>query len=391
MKDALTKQQLNSTKPTNIGLEQPSLLGNRLQNIPLPSKKTSTSLPISSLPLEKKDNPLPVDTLPLQGKPTIPEIGVVGRDYLNTIDSTDNIEPKKPNLLAKSKSEEACSNIPIKPSDTSNISNVDNNLNTVDNVNVKNLIERFEGNIQKELQENIDRTNRPFKIIGSTNMASNNLNATVPNKNIDEIYTKSKKIGKEREIDPLIDIQLLDNSAEKISDFVADMQLKWTRVLTMIDELEEELQKNPHERDTNFEVLLIKLRESELDSLKKDLLKKYLSISEEIDKISKVLNPSNTQTNDNPLITELIKIMSSWNEHNKAKPEYKFEKCKKLLEEITKDNYNSNGDIKNVVNNLQSLQNTIRSILKLTKQIICQLEENISQIEHPRDRSISNF
>ncbi|MGI2298559.1 hypothetical protein ACRRVB_02015 [Candidatus Cardinium hertigii] len=273
-----TKQQPNGTHPTNIGVAQPTLSENRLQNKTLPSKEIATT----GLSPEKKNNPLVL--LNLEGNSLLPE----------TIDANNNIEPKKPNLLGESKSEKTCPSIAIESLNASNL-NTDNN--TKDPIAL----------LKKEspLSNTSVVSNDCFEIIEPTNhieskeqnlLAESGLKESCPSisseafhtcpvmsnlhlehyqliKYTENIIKKQKKVKKlieSIEILPLIDI-LRDNIIENVTDKVETQSIT---VLKKIEVLKKKLAviKNYYENDTSTQPYkefqnLIQSVVNELDSL----------------------------------------------------------------------------------------------------------------------------
>ncbi len=148
VKDALTKQEPSGTKPTSIALAQPNLLENRLQKAPLPSKDSSTSLPVPPLSLEQKDNLIVL--LALEETLSSPETGVVAKDDIRTI------KPENTNLLSQIKPGGTCPNITSQALDVYNISYTDIALHE-DISKIVKYIENFISNqkVIEKMEENI--------------------------------------------------------------------------------------------------------------------------------------------------------------------------------------------------------------------------------------------
>ncbi|MGI2261885.1 hypothetical protein ACRRVA_00965 [Candidatus Cardinium hertigii] len=262
--NTLAKQQPDGTHLTNIGLAQPILSGNGLKNKTLPFKETSNSLAVPSLSLEQKDNPL--IPLPLQETPSSPETSVVAKDDPKITDSTNNIESKKPNLLAASKPEETCSSIAIEPLNACNTSNVDNNVKTG---NVKNIIALFS---KKVLKTSVDtkkctQTTRPTnmgpKVTSSEETSMEHLHACHNKYNNDEdlhegtdrIKNQEKIKEKIKTLDPYLFTKIIDDSISEIGKYITILPSKYTTALTLIEDFKTTLDG---EKDSNAEDNLVR-------------------------------------------------------------------------------------------------------------------------------------
>ncbi|MGI2299573.1 hypothetical protein [Candidatus Cardinium hertigii] len=372
VKDALTKQEPSGTKPTSIALAQPNLLENRLQKAPLPSKDSSTSLPIGLLPLEKKDNPQPVktlsleespkgplpskdtstnlpidsrlpkkkdnlplvDALPLQGNQTTPVSSVVAKDDPK-ITPTNNIQSKKPKLLAELKPEGTYSStaIAIESSNICNRSNVNNNINTGNNIqdfnasnindngksgNVRHLANFFESKGQQEADK-YERSQKPLtpKVTRSEKTCIEPCNACNSASN-DEYTEHIEDKEKTEEIKEKInsDASLIDILYNRINEIAKSNNIKekCLQVLEKIAELIKSIEENKTleerfieliENDINSENDLINLIENDINS-ENDLIN---LIENDIKSIDKQLKNLGTELDE--IITNVFDQMES--------------------------------------------------------------------------------